>query len=119
MIYITTAEPQLQPPVEITITAVTGDVRHKSDYSLITVNAGDIITVSGTVATPDRVFSLPLKWRGDWLLFSASVVDGTFEARLRFPESGVAILDNDCVNKDLPVMMFSTRTVQVDVVTVI
>ena len=119
MIYITTAEPQLQPPTEIVITAVTGDVQHKSGYSLITVNAGAVVTVSGTVSTPDRTFSLPLKWRGGWLLFSATVVDGAFEARLRFPESGVAILDDDCVNKDLPVRMFSTRTVQVDVVTVV
>ena len=110
-----TEQPAAQP-VEINITSVEGATAHRSDFSLITASVGAVLVVTGTVDTPDKVFSLPLKWRGDWLLFAATVTNGAFETRIKFQESGVAVLDDECVNKDLPYKMFSVRPVQVDVV---
>lgn len=119
MISIATGGAEFPAPIPIVINDMSGDRAHKSDFSLVTVDVGAVLTVTGTVDIPDRVFSLPLKWRGAWVLFAATVANGVFEVRLKFDESGVAVLDEDCVNKDLPYPVFSVPTVQVDVLTVV
>ena len=103
------------PLIPIVIDAVEGAESHTDDFSMVTVMAGNVVTVSGALAIPDRVFNMPVKWKGDWRLFQAVVVGGRFSVQVWFTESGVAVYDDECANKDLMEPVFSTSRVQFDV----
>ena len=103
------------PLIPITIDRIEGAESQADDLSMVTVMAGNVVTVSGVQAIPDRVFNMPVKWKGDWRLFQAAVVSGRFTVQVWFTESGVAVYDDECANKDLMEPVFSTSRVQFDV----
>ena len=103
------------PLIPIVIDAVEGAESHTDDFSMVTVMAGNVVTVSGVLAIPDRAFNMPVKWKGDWRLFQAVIVGGRFSVQVWFTESGVAVYDDECANKDLQEPVFSTSRVQFDV----
>ena len=103
------------PLIPITIDRIERAESHADDFSMVTVMAGNVVTVSGALAIPDRVFNMPVKWKGDLRLFQATVVGGRFTVQVWFTESGVAVYDDECANKDLQEPVFSTPRVQFDV----
>ena len=103
------------PLIPITIDRIEGAESQADDLSMVTVMTGNTVTVSGVLAIPDRVFNMPVKWKGDWRLFQATVVSGRFTVQVWFTESGVAVYDDECANKDLQEPVFSTPRVQFDV----
>ena len=103
------------PLIPITIDRIEGAESHADDLSMVTVMTGNTVTVSGVLAIPDQIFNMPVKWKGDWRLFQATVVSGRFTVQVWFTESGVAVYDDECANKDLQEPVFSTPRVQFDV----
>ena len=105
--------------IPINISSVTGAIQHTSNYSLITIGVNQKLTVTGTVNIPDRAFNVPIKWKGDYRIFRVEVVSGVFAFDIWFEDSGVGLVDDSCVNKDLPIPMFSLpNTIQFDVVAI-
>lgn len=104
-------------PILINISNVSGDIAHTSNYSLVTLAVGQKVHVVGSLDTPDRSFNLPIRWKGDFRLFRVDVVNKEFNFDIWFDDSGVGILDDYCVNKDLPYTMFKlNNNIQFDVV---
>ena len=105
--------------IPIVISTITGAIQHTSNYSLITIGVNQRLTVTGTINIPDKAFNVPIKWKGDYRLFRVNVISGTFTFDIWFDDSGVGLLDDSCVNKDLPIPMFSLpNTIQFDVVAI-
>lgn len=111
-----TAKNQTVPLIPVSINSAIGALAQKTDLSLVTVEEGTALTLTGTVAIPNNTFSLPVKWKGDYLLFRVPVVDGTFSVTLDFPTSGVGILDDECVNMGWPEPMFTVSPIRFEVV---
>ena len=103
------------PLIPITIDRIEGAESQADDLSMVTVMTGNTVMVSGVLEIPDRVFNMPVKWKGDWRLFQATVLGGRFTVQVWFTESGVAVYDDECANKDLQEPVFSTSRVQFDV----
>lgn len=103
-------------PLEITLTSVTGDVQHSSDFTHITCLELTNIVITGTVAVPDRTFSMPIRRDdGRLILFPVNVVNGEFEAVLNFPTSGQYSYSDVEANIDLPANTFSVAPIKLDV----
>lgn len=103
-------------PLEITLTSVTGDVQHSSDFTHITCLELTNIVITGTVAVPDRTFSMPIRRDdGRLILFNVPVVNGEFEAVLNFPTSGQYSYSDVEANIDLPANTFSVAPIKLDV----
>ncbi|MFH4741978.1 hypothetical protein [Vibrio diabolicus] len=112
-LYREPVEPML---MEISITKVTSAVKTSSDYTRITCLELTDLVVTGTVAVPDQIFSMPLKRDdGRLTLFPAQVVNGQFEVVLNFPTSGQFVYTNEQANHDLPEPMFKVAPIRVDV----
>ncbi|QYK02454.1 hypothetical protein [Shewanella psychrotolerans] len=102
--------------IDILITSVTGALMHSRDFTKITCYELTNLTISGTVAVPDRAFSMPIRRSdGKLTLFGVSVVDGKFEARLNFPTSGQYRYTDEEANIDLPPNTFTILPVKIDV----
>jgi len=110
-------EPILDDGVtEIIVNSVTGSLMHSSDFSKITCNELSNLTVTGTVAVPDRAFSMPLKRDdGRLILFPVNVINGAFEAVLNFPTSGQYRYTDEEANIDLPAGTFKVAPIKIDV----
>lgn len=103
-------------PLEITLTSVTGDVQHSSDFTHITCLELTNIVITGTVAVPDRTFSMPIRRDdGRLILFNVPVVNGEFEVVLNFPTSGQYSYSDVEANIDLPANTFSVAPIKLDV----
>ncbi len=102
--------------ITILVKSVTGDVQHSSDFTHITCNELTNITITGTVAVPDRTFSMPIRRDdGRLILFPVTVVNGAFEAVLNFPTSGQYSYSDVEANIDLPANTFSVAPIKLDV----
>ena len=109
-------ETESQAPLKITLTNVTGDVQHSSDFTRITCIELTTITVSGTLAVPDRTFAMPIRRDdGRLILFPVTVVNGEFEAVLNFPTSGQYSYSDIEANIDLPPNTFTVAPIKLDV----
>ncbi|MCU8015916.1 hypothetical protein L5M36_03255 [Shewanella sp. SM72] len=109
-------EAEKQVTLTITLTSVTGDVQHSSDLTHITCLELTNIVITGTVAVPDRTFSMPIRRDdGRLILFPVTVVNGAFEAVLNFPTSGQYSYSDVEANIDLPANTFSVAPIKLDV----
>ncbi|MCU7977558.1 hypothetical protein L5M43_20275 [Shewanella sp. SW36] len=103
-------------PIKIKISSVFGAVMTSSDFTHITCNELTNITITGTVAVPDRTFSMPIRRDdGRLILFPVTVVNGAFEAVLNFPTSGQYSYSDVEANIDLPANTFSVAPIKLDV----
>ena len=102
-------------PITIVITGVTGDTLHNAAFTKITCDELTNITVTGTLAIPDRLFALPLRRDdGRLFLFPAQVTNGAFSVVVNLPTTGqFTYSDKEC-NVDLPYQMFTVDTLQID-----
>lgn len=103
-------------PIKITISRVAGALLYSSDLTKITCNELTNLTISGTVAVPDRTFAMPIRRAdGKITLFGVNVVNGKFEAVLNFPTSGQYRYTDEEANIDLPEGTFTITPVKIDV----
>lgn len=112
----TLGEPEVAAPLMINVTTVDGDIQHSSDFTHITCYELTNIVVSGTLAVPDRTFSMPIRRDdGRLILFPVTVVNGAFDAVLNFPTSGQYSYSDVEANIDLPANTFSVAPIKLDV----
>jgi len=107
-------------PIEIVITDITGALIVNDDNTKVTCNELTNVTITGTLAIPDQLFSLPIRRDdGRLFLFAAQVTAGAFSVVINFPTTGqFKYSDNEC-NVDLPYNVFTVNTVKLDVLRVI
>ena len=115
-------EPQPEPPAltEVKITELSGAglVKHKRDFSLVTVTQGQNVVLKGELAIDDRTFTMPIRRsKGGYELFQVVVKNGKFSATLNFAESDIYHVSSSELNMDLPQPMFNLPVnVQIDVI---
>jgi hypothetical protein len=103
-------------PITIVLTGIAGALMHSSDFNRITCYELSNLTISGTLAIPDRTFAMPIRRDdGRLVLFPVNVVDGKFEAVLNFPTSGQYSYTNAEANIDLTPGTFSVQPIKIDV----
>jgi hypothetical protein len=107
-------------PIEIVITSITGALSVNENKTKVTCNELTNVTITGTLAIPDQLFSLPIRRDdGRLFLFPAQVTAGAFNVVVNFPTTGqFKYSDNEC-NVDLPYKMFTVNTVNLDVLRVV
>lgn len=107
-------------PIEIIITSITGALIVNGDNTKVTCNELTNVTISGSLAIPDQLFSLPIRRDdGRVFLFAAQVTNGAFTVVINFPATGqFTYSDNEC-NIDLPYEAFTVNTIKLDVLRVI
>ena len=108
------------PLIPIIITGITGSLYHAADFSKAACNQLASITVTGTVAIPDRFFAMPVKTAGsgEIVFFGAQVTDGVFSVVINFEKSGQYKYTDDEANLDLPVKTFTVLPMTFDVLRV-
>jgi hypothetical protein len=115
-INLITNEPADSNPIQINITSVLSATMVNSDFTHITCNELENITVKGTLNIPDRTFSMPIRRDdGRLILFPVNVVNGVFEAVLNFPTSGQYCYSDVEANIDLPPNTFTVAKIKLDV----
>lgn len=99
----------------IVLTGVSGDIVHNSQFTKVTCNENTDVTITGTLAIPDRAFAVPLRRDdGRLFLFPAQVTNGAFTVVINLPTTGqFTYSDNEC-NVDLPEKTFTVNTVRID-----
>lgn len=111
--YYTPLEDKLIP---ITVTGITGTIKHASDFSKVSCYEGDTLVVSGGIPIPDRTFFMPIsRADGQIYLFEVELRDGAFEAHVTFPTSGIYRYSIVEANHDLPEAIFTIQTIDIDV----
>ena len=108
------------PLIPIIITGITGSLYHAADFSKAACNQLASITVTGTVAIPDRFFAMPVKTAGsgEIVFFGAQVTDGVFSVVINFEKSGQYKYTDDEANLDLPAKTFTVLPMTFDVLRV-
>ena len=101
---------------DIVITSVTGSIKNNTNLTRLTLIENTDVLVEGTLAVPDRDFSLVI-FRDDRrkYLFPASVVDGKFSVIVNFPTVGQFEYNMEAANVDVAYNTFSTPTIFIDV----
>jgi hypothetical protein len=103
-------------PIQINVTSVEFATMVNSEFTHITCNELENITVKGTLNIPDRTFSMPIRRDdGRLILFPVNVVNGVFEAVLNFPISGQYFYSDVEANIDLPPNTFTVAKIKLDV----
>lgn len=105
------------PLIDIVITSITDATRYSDDFTEIVCAENSNITVTGTVAIPDRAFAMAMQRdNGELTIFDVEIVNGAFSVVLNFPSSGQYVFNNALANRDLPNAVFNINPITVDVV---
>jgi hypothetical protein len=108
------SEPIILTP--IIITGITGAESKNTALTHVTCYELTTITVTGTLAIPDRVFAMPVRREdGRTIMFLAEVISGSFTVQLNFSTSGVWSYSDTEANKDLPEPLFTVDKMKFDV----
>lgn len=103
------------PTYHIDITSIVGAVQVDSELSQVICYELTDLTISGSLAIPDRMFSLPLRRDdGRVFLFPAQVTDGEFVVNINIPTTGQFVYTEDEANLDLPEKVFTVNTLKID-----
>lgn len=102
--------------IPINVTSITGCIRHSSAFTKVSCYEGDTLIVSGGIPIPDRTFFMPIsRADGQIYLFEVDLIDGLFEAHVTFPTSGIYRYSIEEANHDLPEVVFTIPTINIDV----
>ncbi len=104
--------------IDITVTSIDNVIQTNADFSNTIVEKGEVFTVNGTLAIPDRVFTLPIKniSTGEILFFTANVVNGEFSVKIQIDNNSQYQYTNDECNLDLEENMFNVQPMKFNVV---
>jgi len=115
--YTKSVEPLL---IDIVVTSIDGVIQTTEDFSTTIVEQGSQFTVNGTLAIPDRIFTLPIKntSTGELLFFTAKVVDGAFSVNITLNKNSQYCYTNAQANLDLEPKQFNVSPMKFNVVAV-
>ncbi len=106
--------------IDIVVTSIDGVIQTTEDFTTTIVEQVSQFTVNGTLAIPDRIFTLPIKntSTGELLFFTASVVDGAFSVNITLNKNSQYCYTNAEANLDLEPAMFNVAPMKFNVVAV-
>jgi hypothetical protein len=115
LMYSAPVEPLL---IDIVVTSIDGVIQASEDFATTIVTQGEQFTVNGTLAIPDRIFTLPIKntSTGELLFFTASVVNGAFSVNITLNKNSQYCYTNSEANLDLEPAMFNISSMKFNVV---
>ena len=104
--------------IDIVVTSIDGVIQTSEDFSTTIVTQGEQFTVNGTLAIPDRIFTLPIKntSTGELLFFTAKVIDGAFSVNITLNKNSQYQYTNTECNLDLEPAMFNVSPMKFNVV---
>ena len=104
--------------IDIVVTSIDGVIQTADDFATTIVTQGSQFTVNGTLAIPDRIFTLPIKntSTGELLFFTASVVDGEFSVNITLNKNSQYQYTNTECNLDLEPAQFNVAPMKFNVV---
>lgn len=104
--------------IDIIVTSIDRVIQTSEDFATTIVEQGNQFTVNGTLAIPDRVFTLPIKntSTGELLFFTAKVVDGAFSVNITLNKNSQYCYTNAEANLDLESAMFNISPMKFNVV---
>ena len=113
--YIKPKEPEL---IDILVTSIDNVIQTTDNFANTIVEQGAVFTVNGTLAIPDRVFTLPIKNvnTGEVLFFTANVVNGAFSVKIQINNNSQYQYTNNECNLDLDENMFNVSSMKFNVV---
>lgn len=108
-------EPEL---IGIIVTSIDNVIQTTDNFSSTIVEQGTVFTVNGTLAIPDRVFTLPIKNvnTGEVLFFTAKVTDGVFSVKIQIDKNSQYQYTNNECNLDLDENMFNVSPMKFNIV---
>ena len=113
------SEPVPEPLlIDIVVTSIDGAIQATEDFATTILEQGSQFTVNGTLAIPDRIFTLPIKntSTGELLFFTAKVVDGAFSVNIILNKNSQYCYTNAEANLDLKQAMFNVAPMKFNVV---
>ena len=115
IMYSAPVEPLL---INIVVTSIDGAIQTTEDFTTTIVEQGNQFTVNGTLAIPDRIFTLPIKntSTGELLFFTAKVVDGAFSVNITLSKNSQYCYTNTEANLDLEPAQFNIAPMKFNVV---
>ncbi len=113
--YTKPVEPLL---IDIVVTSIDGVIQTTEDFATTIVGQGSQFTVNGTLAIPDRIFTLPIKntSTGELLFFTAKVVNGAFSVNITLNKNSQYQYTNTECNLDLEPKQFNVSPMKFNVV---
>ena len=104
--------------IDIVVTSIDGAIQTSEDFATTIVAQSAQFTVNGTLAIPDRLFTLPIKntSTGELLFFTARVVDGQFSVNITLNKNSQYQYTNTECNLDLEPAMFNVAPMKFNVV---
>mgnify|MGYP003121586299 CR=1 FL=1 len=104
--------------IDIVVTSIDGALQTSEDFATTIVTQGNQFTVNGTLAIPNRIFTLPIKntSTGELLFFTASVVNGEFSVTITLNKNSQYQYTNTECNLDLEPAMFTVAPMKFNVV---
>ena len=104
--------------IDIVVTSIDGVIQTSENFATTIVAQGVQFTVNGTIAIPDRIFTLPIKntSTNELLYFTAKVVDGQFSVNITLNKNSQYQYTNKECNLDLEPAMFNVAPMKFNVV---
>ena len=99
---------------QITITKVTGAIKHGSDFSKITAMKNQAIVFEGLLDIPDEDFAMPIAKEGGAPIFvPASVEGGKFSISLNIEHSGRFSINEELLNREFSKSRFGINQIDI------